>query len=418
MQNRSAYLVLLSSISTLFFIKLNPSLADGIFNNIENAKLIQSSSIVPTDGNYVFKNVATGQIIQHDRKNDVPNIYTSAQHTRTASHPHHHPRARARSTHDDDDDAVEVSPLELRSHGTRTKWISIRTTATSGDPKCISAQWGYHTEGGADHAGTLYQCVVDPLNLEATLEKPKQWWLLMPVEAAKGLNSEQTLDLKNEILDQNKAMKMQDAPIVSRIVDQEGKTSIDQLDAPFWNPKTKRIENFSSSSSSSNHKNKRYYNHEGEISRAQQLSLLRKHQLQNSLPNTSVINSTGDVPVAAPAALKVIQDEPHQLENDKGVLMGDMNESPLKTLGKRSKHHHHKSKSASKSHSTSHKQDDESAPGTLGPFYVVSVDHVYDMETRVWTNGVKTTVGNQLSLVLKKLDPNDTTQQWYLQLQT
>jgi hypothetical protein len=254
--------------------------------------------------------------------------------------------------------------------------------------------------------------VVDPLNLEATLEKPKQyvftsypgiliggffssfmtltvkficrfcdtvcrWWLLMPVEAAKGLNSEQTLDLKNEILDQNKAMKMQDAPIVSRIVDQEGKTSIDQLDAPFWNPKTKRIENFSSSSSSSNHKNKRYYNHEGEISRAQQLSLLRKHQLQNSLPNTSVINSTGDVPVAAPAALKVIQDEPHQLENDKGVLMGDMNESPLKTLGKRSKHHHHKSKSASKSHSTSHKQDDESAPGTLGPFYVVSVDHVY-----------------------------------------
>ncbi|KAI9620595.1 hypothetical protein KEM48_008132 [Puccinia striiformis f. sp. tritici PST-130] len=220
MRNNTLYLILVTSITLLS--RFNSISGDGIFNNIENAKLIQSSSIVPTDGNYVFKNVGTGQTIRHDRKNDVPNIYTSDDGDDSGDVTplrHHH---RARDGKDDDDDDEVVAALELRSHRTRTKWISIRTTATSGNPKCISAQWGYHTEGGADHAGTLYECVVDPLNLEATLEKPKQWWLLMPVEAAKDLNSEQTLDLKNQVLSQNKQMKMNDNPIISRIVDDHG----------------------------------------------------------------------------------------------------------------------------------------------------------------------------------------------------
>ncbi|OAV93391.1 hypothetical protein PTTG_27330 [Puccinia triticina 1-1 BBBD Race 1] len=405
MKNNSLYLILVTSITVLS--GFNSTLGDGIFNNIENAKLIQSSSIVPTDGNYVFKNVGTGQTIQHDRVNDVPNIYTSGDGGNSRSvFPSvlHHPHNRPRGEKSEGDDSHEVvAALELRSHKTRTKWISIRTTATDGDPKCISAQWGYHTEGGADHAGTLYECVVDPLNLEATLEKPKQWWLLMPVGAAKNLNFDQTLDLKNEILSQNKHMKMKDTPIVSRIVDDEGKGSIDQLPAPFWNPKTNRIENFSSPDKTG--KSKR--NHE--ISGVHQSDLLRKRQLGNSLPINRYFNTTNAASVVE--ALKEISNPDNDAQD-----VNRADESTLNTLDKRSTRHHGHSKSAFKAHQNTKEADPSS--GSLGPFYVVSVDHLYDMETRVWTSAVKKTVGNQLSLVLKKLDPNDKSQQWYLEVQT
>ncbi|EFP90451.2 hypothetical protein PGT21_034307 [Puccinia graminis f. sp. tritici] len=403
MKNHNLYLILLTSITLLG--SFNSTLADGIFNNIENAKLIQSSSIVPTDGNYVFKNVGTGQTIQHDRKNDVPNIYTSGDGGDSgsilpAAHHHRHHRARGGKHDDDDDDSLEVvSALELRSHRTRTKWISIRTTATTGDPKCISAQWGYHTEGGADHAGTLYECVVDPLNLEATLEKPKQWWLLMPVEAAKNLNSDQTLDLKNQILSQNKHMKMKDNPIISRIVEDQGKASGDQLPTPFWNPKTNRIENFSSPDKP---KSKRHYDLSGE----------RKRELENSLPTSHIANTTNAMPVAQ--ALNVVHGDPNHNQDliEKAEDFSHADASPLKMFDKRTTRHHIYSKTASQIHPKRKEAD-----GSLGPFYVVSVDHLYDMETRVWTSAVKKTVGNQLSLVLKKLDPNDKTQQWYLDVQ-
>ncbi|KAH9464833.1 hypothetical protein Pst134EB_004340 [Puccinia striiformis f. sp. tritici] len=397
MRNNTLYLILVTSITLLS--RFNSISGDGIFNNIENAKLIQSSSIVPTDGNYVFKNVGTGQTIRHDRKNDVPNIYTSDDGDDSGDVTplrHHH---RARDGKDDDDDDEVVAALELRSHRTRTKWISIRTTATSGNPKCISAQWGYHTEGGADHAGTLYECVVDPLNLEATLEKPKQWWLLMPVEAAKDLNSEQTLDLKNQVLSQNKQMKMNDNPIISRIVDDHGDGSAGQLPAPFWNPKTKRIENFSSPDT---HKSKRYYDHSGEISRVHQLNLLRKRQLGDSLPIHQITNTTKSAPIVP--AINPMQDGSRNVDT-----------SPLNMIGRRSPRRH-SHKHASKPHKESN--DADAPSGSLGPFFVVSVDHLYDMETRVWTSDVKKTVGNQLSLVLQKLDPNDKTQQWFLELQT
>jgi len=354
--------------------------------------LIQSSSFVPADGNYVFKNVGTGQIVQHDRKNDVPNIYTATVELKAHA------------------------PLELRSHGTRTKWISIRTTASAGDPKCISAQWGYHTEGGADHAGTLYECVVDPLNLEATLEKPKQWWLMMPVDAAKKLEGEQTLDLKNEVLRQD-AAKKETGPILSRIVEKNagkdaGSSDVAPLEAPFWNPKTSRIENFSSAPITN--KNKRSYDdHSSQLFRAQQLDLLRRRQLANRFPADPLVNSAEEAPDALNAAQDDQQDAlAHRvLYNDGAEDPNKLEPNPIQMLDRRAAHHPHSKPPHQK------EAQKPSSSDALGPFYVVSVDHLYDMETRVWTSGVKKTVGNQLSLVLKKLDPNDTTQQWYLELQ-
>lgn len=318
MKNHGPYLLFLLT----FLIKFNATSADGIFNNIANAKLIQSTSFVPVDGNYVFKNVGTGQIVQHDRKNDVPNIYTAGVERQADA------------------------PLELRSHGTRTKWISIRTTTPADNPKCISAQWGYHTEGGADHAGTLYECVVDPLKLEATLEKPKQWWLMMPVDAAKKLEGEQTLDLKNEVLRQN-AAKKETGPILSRIVKEnagkdDGSSGLAPLDAPFWNPKTRRIESFSSAPSTSKSK-RSYHDHSDQLFRAQQLDLLRRRQLANRLPADPLVNSAGK----SRDTLNVTQEEQqddlaHRVLYDYGAEdQNRLEPKPIQMLDRRAAHHPH-----------------------------------------------------------------------------
>lgn len=113
-------------------------------------------------------------MIQHDRHNNVPNLYPST--TVGGSDHDAHVSDPARHYSDDKSNKFTTVPdLEIPSHGTGTKWISIQTTGSDDRTKCVSAQWGggYHTEEGTDHAGTLYECVVDLLNLGATLEKTK-----------------------------------------------------------------------------------------------------------------------------------------------------------------------------------------------------------------------------------------------------
>jgi hypothetical protein len=195
----------------------------------------------------------------------------------------------------------------------------------------------------------------------------------MPVEAAKNLNSDQTLDLKNQILSQNKHMKMKDNPIISRIVEDQGKASGDQLPTPFWNPKTNQIENFSSPDKP---KSKRHYDLSGE----------RKRDLENSLPTNHITNTTSAMPVAQ--ALDVIHgdsnhDQDH-IEDAKDSSHADA--SPLKVFDKRTTRHHVYSKAASQIHPKRKEAD-----GSLGPFYVVSVDHLYVSLTAISTKKVPLT---------------------------
>ncbi|MBW0484030.1 hypothetical protein O181_023745 [Austropuccinia psidii MF-1] len=310
-----------------------------VFYNYDNAKLIQDSAFVPENGNYVFRNVATGEVIQHDRRNGVPNIYTGKTKFRRGG-------------------KGQFSQLALQPHKTGTKWISIRTPQTQGT-KCISAQWGYHTDGGADHAGTLYECAVDPLDLKATLEKTKQWWLLMPSETATKLKVGSASGKAGG--QELKDVKIGKELLVSQISkDKKNWKSF----LPYWNTKTNRME---------------------------PLPAWKYTKRQ-------VINE--------PTELSHDAISTHEVDQVIEKLKATTN------IIKRSTHlaHHHRYRPTSK-----HSKLRKSPSKRLGPFYVVAVDHLYDMETRVWSSQSHKTVGNQLSLMMKNLDPNDKTQQWYLE---
>lgn len=115
------------------------SISAEVFNNYHNARVIQSTAFVPPDGRYVFLNAGNGEIIQHDRDQDVPNIY-----------PAKFVFPRGRLGH-----RAKRPQLALRAHNLGTKWISLRTPLDGSDStKCISAQWNDKTDGskgGADH---------------------------------------------------------------------------------------------------------------------------------------------------------------------------------------------------------------------------------------------------------------------------
>lgn len=51
---------------------------------------------------------------------------------------------------------------------------------------------------------------------------------------------------------------------------------------------------------------------------------------------------------------------------------------------------------------------------SVGPFFLIPVDHLLDMQTRALTGSEKRTVGGYRSTRLDALDPNDPAQQWYL----
>ncbi|EGG12628.1 uncharacterized protein MELLADRAFT_101062 [Melampsora larici-populina 98AG31] len=203
-----------------------------VFNNYHNARIIQSAAVVPPDGRYVFSNVATGHIIHHDRKHNVPNIY-SAKFV--------YPRGRLGHR-------VKRPQLALRAHKMGTKWISLRTPLDGKDStKCISAQWDEKTDGakgGADHAGTLYECVVDPLNLGASLEKTKQWWLLMPVETAKSLKLSHKPSGKSRAVQADPTEKVDDISEEAASLGLQRSTQPNDSPKglPFWNTKTNRME--------------------------------------------------------------------------------------------------------------------------------------------------------------------------------
>lgn len=122
----------------LVLLALTPIVSADVFNNYDNARVIQSTAVVPPDGRYVFSNAGNGQIIHHDRNKNVPNIYPAK---------FVYPRGRLGHR-------VKRPQLALRAHNGGTKWISLRTPVEGQDStKCISAQWDDKTDGGADHVG-------------------------------------------------------------------------------------------------------------------------------------------------------------------------------------------------------------------------------------------------------------------------
>ncbi|KAG0149100.1 hypothetical protein CROQUDRAFT_40291 [Cronartium quercuum f. sp. fusiforme G11] len=288
-----------------------------VFNNYQNARIIQSTAVVPPDGRYVFSNAGNGQIIQHNRDGNVPNIYPAKFTFPRGRHGHQ----------------VKRPQLALRAHKMGTKWISLRTPLDGSDStKCISAQWDDKTDGakgGADHAGTLYECVVDPLNLGASLEKTKQWWLLMPVKAAQLLKSGRMSQGKSRKVQSGDDESPTDAPALGKqlSVKHSKETSLNGM--PFWNTKTNRME-----------------------------ALPPWKYDKRSLPETD-----DDEQVSI-----VGNHSGNQSDEDRS---GEHNGSP-KTAQRHWIRSHHKAQVATHSHHGS-----GSSSTKLGPFYVISVDHLY-----------------------------------------
>ncbi|KAH9810863.1 hypothetical protein DFH28DRAFT_1085380 [Melampsora americana] len=285
-----------------------------VFNNYQNARTIQSAAVVPPDGRYVFSNVANGHIIHHDRNHNVPNIYPAK---------FVYPRGRLGHR-------VKRPQLALRAHKMGTKWISLRTPLDGKDStKCISAQWDEKTDGakgGADHAGTLYECVVDPLNLGASLEKTKQWWLLMPVKTAKSLKLSHDTSGKSRVVQTDLADKS-DAPteeIASLGIQRSTQKNDSPKGLPFWNTKTNRMES---------------------------LPAWKYDRRSLEEPETEDLASAGNMTDGAAQNTRAEGDEP----------------DPAPRLTAR--HDHHSSTMSSTK---------------LGPFFVIAVDHLYSNDLRFY----------------------------------
>lgn len=318
-----------------------------VFNNYHNARTIQSAAVVPPDGRYVFSNVATGHIIHHDRNHNVPNIYPAK---------FVYPRGRLGHR-------VKRPQLALRAHKMGTKWISLRTPLDGKDStKCISAQWDDKTDGaqgGADHAGTLYECVVDPLNLGASLEKTKQWWLLMPVKTAKSLKLSHKPSGKSRVVQSDPVDKSDDTSetAVSLGRQRSTQTNDSPKGLPYWNTKTNRMET---------------------------LPPWKYDKRSLDEPETEDLTFAGNTADGTAQSMRAEGDEP----SDSAPRLA-------------ARHDHHSPNLESTK---------------LGPFFVIAVDHLYDMETRVLSSKSKRTIGNQLSVVMSSLDPDDKSQQWFLEL--
>ncbi|CAH7668456.1 hypothetical protein PPACK8108_LOCUS2967 [Phakopsora pachyrhizi] len=300
-----------------------------VFNNYDNARLIQSTAYVPSSGNYIFRNLGTGQIIRHDRQNDVPNIFTSKLTT-------------ALKSKKSKEDIKAGEKLTIKDHKLGTKWISIRTVDDFGSkPKCISAQWDYVIEGGADHAGTLYECVVEPLNIKATLEKTKQWWLLLPVKTASLLKTSKS---KSHVL-------------------AKSYFKLNYKNMPFWNTKTNRMEKLPTwkygkrSLSETEEEDNLEANNNG--------SELEARREGKDVLIDSVEEEKAD---------KLDENFSKDSSVEKNQRSGEGNLSK-RLVSRGHKHHHsgskkHKIKINPKIHSKTSKK-------LLGPFYVVTVDHIY-----------------------------------------
>ncbi|GAA5837135.1 hypothetical protein JCM9279_005595 [Rhodotorula babjevae] len=121
----------------------------GAIDNAAQAASLQSAASPPSQGSYVFKNVATGQTLSYtaDGNHIVPS-------------------------------GGPATPVQVLGYGASVPWVRLQI----GDKdKCLSAQWG----GSYNLAGVMYSCAVDAggevTRVGNTLEPTKQWWLMVPV---------------------------------------------------------------------------------------------------------------------------------------------------------------------------------------------------------------------------------------------
>ncbi|GAA5934729.1 hypothetical protein JCM1841_006213 [Sporobolomyces salmonicolor] len=147
------------TFTTAFSIAALASVArsGGIIDNaIEAAKIAASASTLSGAGNYVFTNVATGQILSFTRNGDTTDFYPQ--------------------------DDGESLALQFAGNAARL---------SGGNNKCASAQWSYEFEGGVDYAAVSYACAVGSglLTGTDTLEKTKQWWYIVPAGSASSSTS-------------------------------------------------------------------------------------------------------------------------------------------------------------------------------------------------------------------------------------
>ncbi|GAA98340.1 uncharacterized protein L969DRAFT_59238 [Mixia osmundae IAM 14324] len=133
------------------------TLASVTYKNAALSLGMTSKSVVLPKDRYIFTNVGTGQTLQYDQSGQ--DIYPG--------------RGRG-------------DPMTITPHGHGTQWSKI--SPTNSNNKCLSAQWDYKFDGGADWAAVMYTCYVDPTTNRG-FEHAKQWWLLVPVGKAKATKS-------------------------------------------------------------------------------------------------------------------------------------------------------------------------------------------------------------------------------------
>ncbi|KAM0752858.1 hypothetical protein T439DRAFT_323469 [Meredithblackwellia eburnea MCA 4105] len=121
-------------------------------NTAEAATIAAQSQTLSGDGAYIITNVATGQTLSFIRETTM-NVY---------------PQDTARSV-----------DIQFNSLG--------QARISGGNNKCISAQWTVSGGRGFDNAAVSYACAVGTglLTGSATLERPKQWWYLVPAGSIK-----------------------------------------------------------------------------------------------------------------------------------------------------------------------------------------------------------------------------------------
>ena len=172
------------------------SLADLL---LPHFRCLQSAASPPSQGSYVFKNVATGQTLSYT-------VRSLPSRPRARSSLPRRAVADALSLQGDGNHIVPsdgpATPVQVLGYGASVPWVRLQI----GDKdKCLSAQWG----GSYNLAGVMYSCAVDSggeviragtsslsahaplarasLTLASdapagnTLEPTKQWWLMVPV---------------------------------------------------------------------------------------------------------------------------------------------------------------------------------------------------------------------------------------------